>query len=119
MGERDKMSAKLKVFAALIERTCSAKLPISTYFKKIGLERLVAVLEADGYKNMDDLKCDDKEEYEEMLQEVQGRMEKMKLDKKLEKKEKKHLKKSCMKGDDTWVPLQREKEDIVRKSLLT
>merc|ERR1712154_715797 len=59
----------------LIQRSCSAKLQIATYFKEIGLERLVPILEKEGYKTMDDIKCNEdkkEEEWNEILEIVEN-----------------------------------------------
>eukprot|EP01084_Bolivina_argentea_P137645 242420_1 len=118
--ESDKMTAKLKVFSELMRRTCAAKLPIDTYFADQGLDRFIPILASAGYENLDDIKCDDKEEYDELKEVVDEGLkeEEKKKDQKMKAREKNLFKKFAMKPQKTWLIDQIAKQDIVRKSLM-
>eukprot|EP01084_Bolivina_argentea_P256378 431632_1 len=125
--EADQMTEKIKLFGELIERTCSVNLPINTYFKTKGLQRIVPILAAEGYKTMMDIKCDDKKDWDggdDSLEKLieNGLKEHFKNDKKKQKflnKERRDMKKFCLQADTTWLPDQKDKENITRQSLMT
>eukprot|EP01084_Bolivina_argentea_P291351 500720_1 len=120
--ERDKMTAKLKVFSELIERTCNAKLAINTYFKDQGLQRFTPILAEEGYTKMFELKCPDQEDWDEMKVMLVEGLKNTDPDKKKQKmksRERKMLEDVCRKPDKTWLPDQNDQEAIVRKSLMT
>eukprot|EP01083_Nonionella_stella_P183266 661803_1 len=113
---RDQISAALKVFSDLIQRTCSAELTIDTYFKARGLHRFIPILEDEGYTKMNDLKFSDEQEWNELKTMIEEHLVDTKT---MTNREHHALKIACLKWDKTWLPLQNKHQKIVQKSLLT
>eukprot|EP01084_Bolivina_argentea_P093739 168552_1 len=118
--ETDKMIQKLKLFSEFMKRTFTAKLSIATYFREMGFDRFVPILENDGYVNMDDIKCTDREDFQELKYVLeQGLLKEVnKKDQKMRARERHFLKRIAMKPEKTWLPDQIVKEHCVRTSLM-
>eukprot|EP01083_Nonionella_stella_P281614 958247_1 len=115
---RDQISVALNVFSDLIQRRCSVELTIDTYFKARGLHRFIPILEEEGYTKMNDLKCSDEQEWNELKTMVEEHL--VAIDTKTMTKREHHaLKRVCLKWVKTWLPVQNKHQEIVQKSLLT
>eukprot|EP01084_Bolivina_argentea_P079633 144407_1 len=71
---REQLNAKIGAFADLIESRTSTSLPIDFMFRN-KLAPFVTYLEAEKYTAMDDILCDDKKEFDDVLQVIEKGIE--------------------------------------------
>merc|ERR1712154_594414 len=74
----NKLEAKIATFDELIARECHDKLSIEQYFYQQNLIRFIPILAecSQKYVNVDQLECDEEEEYEEILEILQNGLQK-------------------------------------------
>eukprot|EP01083_Nonionella_stella_P023335 64529_1 len=101
-----------------IEDYCDYSLSIASVFTG-RLQRIVPHLEQRDYNKMNDILCDEKNELDQIVQNIETDLKKAN-DKPLSKPVKRKIKKMCMReyAEAGWMQAQEQKAEIIRKQLL-